>query len=196
MQTDLPANRENRLCPLLRNGIAISLLLILGCPFLGTRGFLLLRKHHIRSEVKERILAGVDKNELVYLAFSSRQTRTDLRWEHDREFEYRGEMYDIVQSETRNDSVFYHCIHDRAETAVNRQLETLTASAANTDPPSQNSIQQLLDFLKNLCSPATRAMATLPTFRTLAVHFYLGKPGSPPASPPSPPPEVFDFSTM
>ncbi len=47
--------------------------------------------------VKTRILAGVGKNQMVRLSFTALATKTQLRWEHSKEFEYKGEMYDIQQ---------------------------------------------------------------------------------------------------
>ncbi len=174
----------------MRNGIAIFLLLVLGCPLVGTRAILLLRKKAIRKEVKARIVAGVGKHELVHFVFSKTDSQTKLRWEHAREFEYRGEMYDIVESEIRGDSTAYWCIWDKAETQLNRQLATLTASATNTDPPYQTAIQQLFDFLKNLFPPAQQQRPVAMTAFIPAGYHYLSMRGRHTSAPPSPPPEA------
>lgn len=106
------------------------------------------RKAAIRESVKERILAGVGENELVELRFTVHDSKTELEWEHAREFEYLGEMYDVVRSVQHSDSVTYWCIHDKAETQLNRQLESLTDQAASHDPQRQASVSNYLDFLK------------------------------------------------
>ena len=173
----------------MRHGIAISLLLILGTLFPGVHAVLLFRKCQIRSEMKERLLGGVEENEMVRLSFDRAQIRSVLRWEHDGEFEYRGEMYDIVKTEFRGDSVFYWCIHDRSETLINRQLEALTARAAGSDPPTQEYLKKIFDFFKKLCAPAHDAGVERLKTCSVAVHTYNSKTEAPPFAPPYPPPK-------
>lgn len=81
-------------------------------------------KKIIKREIKHKIIAGIDKNELVKLEFGYDELK-NLRWEHSKEFEYNGEMYDIVETEIKKEKVIYYCWWDNEETKLNRQLNNL-----------------------------------------------------------------------
>jgi hypothetical protein len=156
-------------------------------PFLGTKAILLLRKEQIRETVKERILAGVGQNELVQLSFSLQAIKTELKWEHSKEFEYKGEMYDVVKSDHQADSITYWCIHDKAETEINRQLDQLTAHETGKDPQQKAALGNFLDFLKSLfCNeqPAFERPAIASTATYFSYHFSTKNFYSPSDSPP------------
>ncbi len=173
----------------MRKGFAILLLVVSLYPFLGTKAILLLRKERIRETVKERILAGVGQNELVELSFSLQAIETELEWEHSKEFEYKGEMYDVVKAEQQADSITYWCIHDKAETEINRHLDQLTALETGKDPQHKAALGNFFDFLKSLfCNdqPAVERPAIASTVNHFPYHFST-KTFCPPAD--SPPPE-------
>ncbi|MBK8565488.1 MAG: hypothetical protein IPN76_19605 [Saprospiraceae bacterium] len=178
----------------MRKGFAIFLLVVSLYPFMGTKAILLLRKQAVREAVKERILAGVGQNELVELTFSLQATKADLKWEHSKEFEYKGEMYDVVKSEQRADSITYWCIHDKAETEINRQLDKLTAHASGKDPQHKAALGNFFDFLKSLfCNE--QPTVERPAIASVVNHFtyqFSTKTLYPPAD--SPPPERAVFS--
>lgn len=76
----------------------------------------------------------------VHFAFSKVETETLLRWEHSKEFEYEGEMYDVVRAETRNDSVFYTLWWDHEETEINQKLARLTKEQHSRTPQKERLI--------------------------------------------------------
>lgn len=159
---------------------------------MGTKAIFLHRKHDIREAIKERIMAGVGQNEMVQLRFSLHDAKTQLEWEHSKEFEYQGEMYDVVKSEQRADSVTYWCIHDKAETQINRQLETLTSAATGSDPQHQASLGQFFSFLKSLFCEAPNAANPIADSTEATPHYlylFAKYPYSP--LPTSPPPEAW-----
>lgn len=170
----------------------IALCLCLLVPFLGTYSWLHVEKRQVKKEIKRQIIAGIDKDALVLLKFTARETETALRWHHSKEFEYQGEMYDIVDSEISGDSIFYWCWWDKAETALNKQLAQLVAQSTQQDPENTQQKQRLADFLKTLVAAKHPGYANhdlslernRPTIEsTLSQHLD----NSPP---PSPPPEV------
>lgn len=157
---------------------------------MGTKAILLHRKSEIREAVKAQIIAGVGQNELVQLSFSNKQIKSELRWEHAREFEYRGEMYDVVRSQQRADSITYWCIHDRAETQINQQLETLTAAATGSDPQQQNSLGNFFNFLKSLFCKQPAEAQPIVAVASPSSHFYLFSKQTYSPLPTAPPPEA------
>jgi len=106
------------------NGLIVFLLL--AClsidPAAGTFTWLHYRKTAVKKEVQKHIVEGIDRGQLVRLEFSREETQTELRWEHAGEFEYEGRMYDIVETKTVGDTVYYWCWYDHEETMLNRQL--------------------------------------------------------------------------
>lgn len=131
------------------------------------------------------------EQELVWLKFSAEEARSELEWEHDREFEYRGQMYDVVRSEVKGDTTFYLCWPDAAETALNRQLEQLVAESTTHDPAQRICFQRLFDFFQLLYyHHIGPEKAYLPTGTALVAHRSALSPPSPSFPPPVPPPRV------
>lgn len=108
----------------------ISLILILGLivPLIISLIYIQYQKKQVKRAIKKSIIAGLDKKDLVYFEFSF-QEKQKLRFEHAKEFEYQGQMYDIVFEEVRNDTVYYWCWHDHQETELNQKLYQLLSLA-------------------------------------------------------------------
>lgn len=111
--------------------------------------FLHIQKKQIRHEVKDLILKGLDKEELVLLKFS-REIHASLHWEKEFEFEYKGEMYDVVEQEFRGDSIFYWCWWDKEETELNKKRSEYTAQILGQDQERNQRQEQLIQFYKQL----------------------------------------------
>ncbi|GJM36310.1 MAG: hypothetical protein DHS20C18_53110 [Saprospiraceae bacterium] len=135
--------------PQLRKYTGILFLAFLTAPMLGTYVWLQYQKETIRHEVKKQLLAGMDKEELVLLKFSKKDSR-QLEWEHDREFGYQGQMYDIVSQEAIGDTMHYWCWWDEAESKIKREINQLVARALQQNPQNKQQQERLIDFYKNL----------------------------------------------
>ena len=178
----------------MKNLHGILLLACLGVPLLGTYAWLQYQKLVVKSEVKQALMVGMEKERLVRLAFTPIQAETLLRWEHSREFEYRGQMYDVVDAQIRSDSSVYWCWWDQEETLLNQHLLTLVEGILERDPQRQNTQDQLSQFFDGLyCPPSKDNFLTfLPdcvqlrhkTPRTYEFHVQSLNTG-----PPVPPPE-------
>ncbi len=129
--------------------ITILLILVISAPAPIVLSFMQYQKKQIRREVKSLILKGVDKSELVLLKFS-RETHESLRWEKDHEFEYKDEMYDVVEKEVRSDSIFYWCWWDKEETDLNKKRNDYTAQILGKDQQRNQKQEQLFQFFKQL----------------------------------------------
>ena len=151
-------------------------------------GWLHYQKRMVRKEIKHRIIEGINREELVLLSFTH-ETASNLRWEHAREFEFGGEMYDVVETVMAGDTIYYWCWPDKEESSLNRVLAALTQKAMNGLPQRQEQQQQLLSFFKSLYVYSehvdTVATRTLP--KSEAFHFaptysapYLSSPAPPP----------------
>lgn len=94
------------------------------------------------------MIAGLDKKELVYFAFSKKEVETKLRWEHSKEFEFQHQMYDVVEKKIINDSVHLWCWWDFKETKLNKQLQSLLTVAFQNDTKTTQKKEQVVGFYK------------------------------------------------
>lgn len=139
-----------------RDYIAIALLLCLVAPIGVTYVALKVRKEQVREEVKATILAGVDRGELVLHKFLKSEVDDLVDWEHDREFKYQGQSYDVVEVEDHGDSVHYYTWWDKVETKLDNQLDELVANAMADDPERESNREELVQLFKSLYFSSTR----------------------------------------
>lgn len=171
----------------------ISAILLIGALFLPVLATFMWLQHHkqvIRKEVKHRIIAGIDKDELVLLKFTDEAIGTQLRWEHDYEFEYKGEMYDIVESYKTGDTTYYWCWWDHRETHLNKKLASVVRHLMGNDKENKKKQKQLTVFLKSLyfTDIATWDSTMVPGQQQRKFVFWQKPYISYAAPPPTPPP--------
>lgn len=133
-----------------QNTYRILLLICLVAPFVTSYYWLTHKKKLVKKEIKKQMIAGMDKSELILLKFTQTEITTKLDWKHSKEFEYNGQMFDIVEQETVGDSTSYLCWLDRSETKLNKQLRELVAIALGNNPQNQNQQKQFTLFIKSL----------------------------------------------
>jgi hypothetical protein len=145
----------------------------------------------IRREVKWKMIAGLDDSELVLLRFHKDATKTDLRWKHSREFEYQGQMYDIVKTQESGDSIFYYCWWDYEETQLNRKLSSLVTMAWGSNPGHNHTRLRLLSFYVSLYFNTSLSQFTFLASVPLLRHEEKLIFPTPSIHPINPPPETF-----
>ena len=119
-------------------------------PFIGSFLLYNYEKKKIRKEVNNIILKEPDAKGLVVLFFTAEEILTKLNWKHAREFEYNGQMYDIVDQKTEGDFIAFTCYKDHKETRLNREKEKLIAKALGQDPVQKKQTERLKNFLKSV----------------------------------------------
>ncbi len=153
--------------------ISILLLFLLIAPAVVTFTWLQHRKAVVRKEVKWKMIAGIDTNELVHFTFTQKETETQLKWKHAKEFEYKGEMYDVVYKVCANGTLQYWCWWDHEETKLSKQLSKLLVGAYQSDVPSKDKKQQIVSFYKSLfCSEVFSWSPIFNTFRNSNTAFF------------------------
>lgn len=170
---------------------AILLLATLLLPTLGGYAWLRYQKSEVRQEVEVHKERGFVEEDLVRLRFSKAETQTLLRWEHAAEFEYLGQMYDIIHSEASGDSLYYWCFRDEAETRLNQQIAELHKAIFNTGPQQQEQQERLQQFYKSLylTGSATENIPP-PVTMTSTPLFYLANIQAVFFAPSTPPPRI------
>lgn len=118
-------------------------------PVLVTISWISYKKHLVRKEVKHQMIDGIDKERLVLLTFT-KPGLDELNWEHSREFEYKGEMYDVVYTEVSGDTTKYWCWWDHDETRLNKELSIALNNIFDNNPEKQQKQTKLINFFKSL----------------------------------------------
>lgn len=130
--------------------LSIALIFSIAAPFWISYSVIQYQKYSVKKEIKKQIINGMDKNDLVQFRFSKKVAETKLEWEHSKEFEYSGVMYDVVESVKKNDSVYYWCWEDDEETKLNQKLNALVEKTAGPDKIKNENLKQLSNFLSTL----------------------------------------------
>ena len=137
---------------LVKKLIPLFLLLCLAAPFVLTYSALKMQKHQLKRSIKHQIIDGIDKSELVLLKFSKHEVEEMLDWEHSKEFEFKNEMYDVVEKEETTDSISYWCWWDNEETKLNRQLASSLLIDWQQNDAQQQQNKLLIQYTKNWLS--------------------------------------------
>ena len=117
---------------------------------MATYVVLRLQKKQVQREVKQKIIAGISNEELILLKFTEKEKQTQLNWKHSKEFEHKGETYDIVKASVVGDTTYYWVWWDHEETKLNKQLSRLVSIALDNDPKNQENQKRLQHFFKSL----------------------------------------------
>lgn len=93
---------------------------------------------------------GIPKEELVFMAFSQEDLTTKLKWKHSKEFEFNGEMYDIVECNETADSAFYWVWWDKEETELNQRVKRIAAEIFGNAPDQHEKNNLVQSIYKSL----------------------------------------------
>ena len=128
--------------------------------------------------------------ELILLKFSKEAAQTTLRWKDEVEFEYQGQMYDVAETQTKGDSLYFWCWRDHKETELNRQLENLATKSVKWDPLNREHQERLFVYYKSLYSfEFPHFNLLLDPLKNKGYADYLIVVSSHSLSPPTPPPK-------
>ncbi|MFM1877608.1 MAG: hypothetical protein RLZZ241_474 [Bacteroidota bacterium] len=95
-------------------------------------------------------MKGVNPEDLVLFSFSEQEMINLVRWERHDEFEYRGNMYDVVRSEQKDNRYYYWCWPDKEESSLNKELRNRTAELFNSSPKPREQSGKLVVYFKSL----------------------------------------------
>lgn len=175
----------------MKNKIAILLLFCLVAPVTITFFILKSQKIQVISEVRRRIVEGIDNEELVLLKFTENEKKNLLNWKHAKEFEFDGNMYDIVNIQVIGDTTYYHCWLDHAETKINNQLDHLFSIILGKDSKNKENIIFFFKFFNGFYYTESIENNAL-VFQGIKCRYFLENNTciSISVPPPVPPPEI------
>ncbi len=172
----------------------IFLLFCLIAPFTMSFMWLNYEKKMLKKEIKKQLIHGIPKDQLVHLKFTVTESKEVLRWEHSKEFEFNGQMYDVVETVINGDDITYICWPDNQETALNIRLNDLVDKAfGNSDKKHENE-NRLLQFVKSLYIDHDEQQVYVLSYTIHSFTEHRSVPVDRFHSPPVPPPEVNNLS--
>lgn len=130
--------------------VGILLLLCLIVPIAITFTFLHNQKKQIKQEVKQQIINGINKENLVLLKFSKIESKSKFHWEGFKEFEYNGQLYDVVEKEIKGDTLYYWCWPDYEETEINKKIDNLVSYVLGHEKQRKESQKRIENFYRSL----------------------------------------------
>jgi hypothetical protein len=171
-----------------RRIIGIFLLCCFIAPVVTTYYSLNYHKKLVKKSVKWKMIEGIDREELVKMKFTEYEKQNLLKWKHSREFEYKGEMYDIVESYVVGDTTHYWLWWDHEETKLNRQLDDLVSNLFGNSPRNQESQKKLSTFYQTLYFEKVNFNISLFPQKIILYLYYQNNYKSVYSVPPDPPP--------
>jgi len=102
-----------------------SIFLLISFLF-NTAGYLLiflLLQSSLKDNVREKISSNNYSQTLIVFANKNLNDGiTELKFHDEKEFSFKGKMYDIIKRENKNDSVYFYCLADTKEDELNLAL--------------------------------------------------------------------------
>lgn len=95
--------------------------------------------YSIKKEVKER-LKNQQTEDATLLKIPKgwkRNPPSDFQWHGTDEFQYRGQMFDIIRSEEHGDTTWYYCHRDEAETKLLNNLSRYVSNYLQQHPDEE-----------------------------------------------------------
>lgn len=109
-----------------------------------------IQEYAIKRDIKTKIKQGVPENELYTFVLTD-DNQHEFEWEHSKEFEYKGLMYDVVYKTNNPDgSVTLQCVSDVQETQLFKNLENYLSSSILSSHNGKHPIVEFHLFLSHL----------------------------------------------
>lgn len=133
-----------------RKNLAILLVGALLFPIVISYTAFLFYKYQVQEEVKALLAQTADEEQFILLKFSKDEAKTKLKWEDATEFEYNGQMYDVIKSFENGDSIFFWVWCDNEETSLKKHYHALLSNLLYNNTQQKENSKKLIDFFKTL----------------------------------------------
>lgn len=133
----------------MKRAMTLTLLLALIFNFLGAGFVYNIWLYSIKHTVKENLDQEYsDQSRIIKVpkAWSNNPPK-DFKWHEDDEFEYRGQMYDIIREEAHGNKIWYYCYWDKAETKLLKHLSKYVSNYLQQHPDKQHQASTLQSYL-------------------------------------------------
>tara|TARA_B100000614_G_C14459075_1_gene457651 strand:+ start:113 stop:622 length:510 start_codon:yes stop_codon:yes gene_type:complete len=136
-----------------------------------------LQELNIKSEVKQQIKLGIAETDLITLAIPKHleeKANPEFKRIHEKEFRYKGEMYDIISKVVKDDTTYYDVIHDPKESKLFAKLDELANNELNNDPAQKKISERIKSlFAANYIPSKSDIISNFPY--SISTFCYYGK---------------------
>ena len=159
-------------------------------------GYLLIFKSQqfqIRKEIKYRIKAGVLDDELVLITIPNsllKEKNPIFQWIHEKEFRYKGNMFDIVRKEVYKHSTNFYCLSDHKETQLFANLDQLVKKEIAQNSEKKQQRERAYHLLNSLYFNQTSNLSFINSSKELEFLDYSFRLSTWENTPNTPPPKV------
>jgi hypothetical protein len=133
----------------MKRALTIILLLTFTFNFLGAGFVYNVWLFSVKKNVEHKLHSKYEE-EIVIIKIPKKWEQdppADFEWHDDREFRYRGQMYDVVRKEVHNDKIWYFSYWDKAETEVLNNLSKYVSNYLQNNPDEQQKNTFLKTYL-------------------------------------------------
>lgn len=102
-------------------------------------------QHSLKNYASKKINSGMFASEYTIITFSTEEMKTGVHGLillNEKEFLYKGKMYDIVNAVQKNDSVYFYCLQDKDEDKLNLTFNKSIDKNAG-DPDKKSAAEKL-----------------------------------------------------
>lgn len=146
--------------------ITFSLLL----PFWGSWALCEFEHALHRKSIKRSFLEALPEKSLTRISVHRAFQFIDLDWEHEHEFGWRGDMYDIVYQQGTVDSLVYWCWLDSKENELQKKLENVLKLTKHIQGNESNTPPNLEFFKFQLLPSAAKDDGLIEPINTRTYH--------------------------
>jgi hypothetical protein len=118
----------------LKKIFVIGLLLVLGYSQIGYYLVMLTVQYELKERMEHEILQKAKNEDLVIISLSDNGDK--IYWEdkdEKNEFSFKGQMYDIVKTDTVNGRVLLYCLNDKKEQQLIDRYNSITKNNSAED---------------------------------------------------------------
>jgi hypothetical protein len=172
--------------------ITLLLLVLIVFHFNGQFVVFKVLEYRIKKEIKTKIKMGVAEEELIVLKIPKsleENPNKDFHRIHEKEFRFKGEMYDVVKKYEKDDTTFYYCIHDKEETLLFANLGKLIKNEFG-NPEKKKDINRYTNLISSFYYKSDTEFLQNPfcsQFKFITPDYHLTTTA---LSPSTPPPEL------
>lgn len=129
----------------------LAILILWGLSYGSVRTYLFWKEVQIESRIAQSLFT-LPTESLFLFAITKKDSARRFHWEHEMEFSYQNQMFDVVRRETRGDSLFLWCYWDEEETAL-KDIEHAGFQPNGQDPSDNHTYLLARAFLQALMIP-------------------------------------------
>lgn len=101
----------------------------------------------LQRNVRQQINKGLPSSLVSLIKIPITEEKGDrlFKWLGDDEFIYRGNLFDLVKKEIRNDTIYYYCFNDKQEEQISSNLDDFMKNILQDSKSTQQKAKKIPD---------------------------------------------------